>query len=198
MIDYTLEWLLPSSQSIPSVLIICPTIHRQTLSHHLHSNLSPALSSLHIELQTYDETPENPVGTCVLLRHVAKSIGSEDVVVLPCDFIPPPSLDLSTLLNRFRVDGSLATSTWFAPAEKEGEGDEGKSPIVWDEKMGRLLHVDSLDDQDRNSEEVQLRMSILAKCVFSSISLLRDVDVWIKTPKSADEQEIPRFACIRM
>jgi len=181
MIDYTLEWLSSSSSSsssssneVSGVLIVCPTMHRQALTHHVHSDLSPALSSLHIEIQTYDETPESMVGTAVLLRHVANRI-QQDFVLLPCDFIPPSlssssssssTLQLSTLLNQFRVDstdGGLVTSTWFAPSTVTEES--GRSPMVWDEKTKTLLYVDSLDDQDRNGDELELKMSVLSKCV---------------------------------
>ena len=34
-------------------------------------------------------------------------------------------------------------------------------PVVYDEKMGTLLHVDVLDDSDWNGEDIELRMSLL-------------------------------------
>lgn len=68
--------------------------------------------------------------------------------------------------------GSLATACWFtghrpekgAFPEEWGPSVRGV-PIVWDDATGTLLHIDTLDDQDRNSEEVELRMSMLSRCV---------------------------------
>jgi len=153
------------------VLLICPTIHRPALYHHIHSDLSS--SNLHIDLQTYDETVSSCVGTCTLLRHFAHRI-QEDFVLLSCDFISPPSLPLSILLNRFRADsgshGSIATTCWYrttkldkaASSEEWGPAAPSTS-IVWDDASGTLLHIDTTNDLDRNSDELELRMSMLSK-----------------------------------
>ncbi|RDB16855.1 putative translation initiation factor eIF-2B subunit gamma [Hypsizygus marmoreus] len=171
MIDYVLNWIEQSG--IRDVLLICPAIHRPTLYHHIHSGTSVAPSSLNIDLQTYDESQDTSVGTCTLLRHFSSRI-PEDFVLVPCDFIPPPSLPLSLLLDKFRVDaifdGSIATTCWFAAhrPEKGSFPDEwGPSPppvpIVWDEPTGTLLHIDTPDDLDRNPEEIELRMALLSR-----------------------------------
>ncbi|KAG5643607.1 hypothetical protein DXG03_000615 [Asterophora parasitica] len=168
MIDYTLTWL--EQAGIKDVLLICPSVHRAAIYHHIHSGASV---SLRIDLQTYDESQDTSVGTCTLLRHFSSRI-QEDFVLVPCDFIPPPSLPLSVLLNKFRADaisdGSIATTCWFADhkPEKGAFPEEWgphpqPSPIVWDDASGTLLHIDTPDDQDRNSEEIELRMALLSR-----------------------------------
>ncbi|KAF8831672.1 hypothetical protein HHX47_DHR1000401 [Lentinula edodes] len=165
MIDYVMSWI--EQAGVKDVLLICPSIHRPMISHHVHSGLS----TLRIDVQTYDESPEGNTGTCTLLRHFANRI-SEDFILLPCDFIPPPSLSLSTILNKHRTesvsDGSVATACWFAAQKPDKNSlveDWGSIPppvpIVWDDATGTLLQVDTADDLDRNSEELELRMSLL-------------------------------------
>ncbi|KAK1224475.1 Translation initiation factor eIF-2B subunit gamma [Marasmius sp. AFHP31] len=170
IIDYVFSWL--DSSGIKDVLLICPSTHKGAISHHIHSDLTAASSSLRIDVQTYDESMEMPGGTCALLRHFSSRI-TEDFVVLPCDFIPPSSLPLSSILNKFRAesvgDGALATTCWFASTQPDKNAiveDWGSlpapSPIVWDQSTGTLLHIDNPDDLDRNSEELELRMSLLS------------------------------------
>ena len=101
----------------PDVLLICPSSHKPAISHYIHSQSSSAsFSSLHVDLQTYDESQELTVGTCSVLRHFSARI-QEDFVLLPCDLIPPESLPLSRILDKFRADsasdGSIATTFWF-------------------------------------------------------------------------------------
>ncbi|KAF5385870.1 hypothetical protein D9615_002456 [Tricholomella constricta] len=163
MIDYTLTWLEQAGIKV----------HRPAIYHHIHSGASLSLSSLRIDLQTFDESQDTSVGTCTLLRHFSSRI-TEDFVLVPCDFIPSPSLPLSILLNKFRADaisdGSIATTCWFADhkPEKGAFPEEWgphpqPSPIVWDEASGTLLHIDTPDDQDRNGEEIELRMALLSR-----------------------------------
>ncbi|KAJ6499401.1 UDP-3-O-glucosamine N-acyltransferase [Mycena sanguinolenta] len=168
LIDYPLTWLEHSG--IKDVLLICPAIHRPAISHHIHSH---PYSSLHIDIQPYEETADSGVGTCTLLRHFSSRI-PRDFVLMSCDFIPPPSLPLTSILNKFRTDtvsdGLIATTCWFAThkAEKNASPDEwGHIPpsvsIVWDKPSSTLLYVDTPDDLDRNSEELELRMSMLSR-----------------------------------
>jgi translation initiation factor eIF-2B subunit gamma len=123
-------------------------------------------------VQTYDESQDSGIGTCALLRHFSSRI-TDDFVVLPCDFVPPESLPLSALLNKFRTesvsDGLIATSCWLtrsrsdkdaAFAEEWGSSDV---PILWDEKTGTLLQIESHNDLDRNADDLELRMGLLAK-----------------------------------
>lgn len=93
---------------------------------------------------------------------------------MPCDFIPSPSLRLSDLLNKFRIDavseGSLATTCWFASqlpekgtfVEEWGIAPTSRS-IVWEPSTGTLLHIDTSDDVEDNSEEMELKMSMLSR-----------------------------------
>lgn len=162
------------------MLLICPAIHRPAIYHHIHSD-AVSLSSLRIDLQTYEETQDTGVGTCTLLRHFSSRIPG-DFVLVPCDFIPPLSLPLSALLNKFRADalsdGSIATTCWYEAhkPEKGAALDEwgplaSSVPIMWDETSGTLLHIDTPDDQDHNSMELELRMSLLSSFVSCNYSL---------------------------
>ena len=97
-------------------------------------------------------------------------------MILPCDFIPPQSLPLTVLLNKFRVDtlseGSIVTTCWYASHEpekgvflEEWGPVPSSTPIVWDPSSGTLLHVDTMDDLDQNSEGIGLKMSLLSRYV---------------------------------
>ena len=130
-------------------------------------------SSLRVDIQSFDGTQELNVGTSSILRHFSSRI-QEDFVLLPCDFIPPPTLPLSKLLNKFRSeaasDGAIATGCWFESpkSEKSAAPDEWGShsqacPIVWDDRTGTLLYIDTLDDTDKNAEELELRMNLLSR-----------------------------------
>jgi len=155
------------------VLLICPARHRSSIHHHIHSDVSS--SSLRIDLQTYDDSQEGNVGTCSLLRQFSSRI-PEDFVVVPCDFIPPPSLPLCHLLNKFRVDALseslLATTCWHSsqPLEKGSFPEEWGPlpttfPIVWDPSSSTLLHIETPDSIDRDADEIELKLPILSRSV---------------------------------
>ena len=188
MLEYPLAWLertgvagtipdiklkYPLKISLPDVLLICPTAHRSAMSNYIQSDVSSLFPALRIDLQTYEETHDMAVGTCTLLRHFSTRIQS-DFIVLPCDFVPPPTLSLNQLLNKFRTettcDGSIATCCFY----EAGKPDKGttteewgvlptNSPIVFDDRSGTLLYVDTPDDVDRNNEEFEFRMSLLSQ-----------------------------------
>lgn len=159
------------------VILICPSSHRPAISHYIHSDSSSS-PSLRIDLQAYDESQDLSKGTCALLRHFSSRI-LDDFVLLPCDFVPPPSLPLTLLLNKFRTDsvadGCIATACWFEVQTPE-KGTlvhewghvESPVPIVWEESTGTLLHVDTSDDVDNNAEDIELRMALLSQYVRST------------------------------
>ncbi|KAF8647118.1 hypothetical protein AX16_006950 [Volvariella volvacea WC 439] len=167
MLEYVLNWI--DQSGIKDVLLICPAIHRAPIYHHVSSSAS----SLRIDLQTFDETAELAAGTCTLLRHFANRI-TKEFVIIPTDFIPPPSLPLSKILDRFRSDtissGSIATTCWIpayhpdkmTPAEEWGGGPT-PTPIVYERENQQLLYVDGIDDRDKNSQEIELKMSLLIR-----------------------------------
>jgi translation initiation factor eIF-2B subunit gamma len=129
-----------------------------------------------VDVQTYDESPEEPVGTCAVLKHFSSRI-LRDFVILPCDLVPPEDLSLTLVLNKYRVeskvDGAIVTCCWLKAhgADKGTVPDEwgprvSSVPIVWDKVSGTLLHIDTPDDRDRNSDEMEIRMSLLSRSVF--------------------------------
>lgn len=193
MLEYPLSWIeqsgiksryfwviqqLDLSNSFPDVLLICPAAHRSAISHYIHSDTSSSsFSSLRIDLQTYDESQDLSTGTCTLLRHFSNRIGG-DFILIPCDFVTPPSLSLTNILNKFRADstsdGAVATACWFEVQNlhlgkdaipEEWGSSSTVAPIVWDESSGTLLHIDTPDDEDRNGEEIELRMALLSKYI---------------------------------
>ncbi|KAG6333563.1 hypothetical protein ID866_5525 [Astraeus odoratus] len=96
-----------------------------------------------------------------------------DFVLLPCDFVPPPSLPLSRLLDKFRTevmaDGAIVTTCWFemslekTAAPEEWRMSSRSTAIAWDDSTGALLYVDNPDDTDRNPDELEIRMSLLSR-----------------------------------
>ncbi|KAI9437749.1 UDP-3-O-glucosamine N-acyltransferase [Lactarius indigo] len=179
MIDFPLTWLEQSG--ITEVLLICPTAHRPSISHHIHSDTSSSsYPSLHVDVQTYDESPDQPIGTCAVLKHFSSRI-QRDFVLLPCDFVPPEDLSLTTILNKYRIEsnlgGAIVTSCWLKARVSDVGGipDEWNPtrtsvPIIWDKKSGTLLHVDTPDDRDRNADELEIRMSLLSRYPIASLS----------------------------
>ncbi|KAI0368336.1 UDP-3-O-glucosamine N-acyltransferase [Pilatotrama ljubarskyi] len=188
MLEYPLAWLEQSG--INDVLLICPSSHRSAMSNYIQSDVSASLPALRIDLQTFEESQDMAPGTCTLLRHFASRIKS-DFIVLPCDFVPPPSLSLTQLLNKFRTestyDGAIAT-TCFYEAGKPDKGSVTEDwgvppsnvPIVFDERTGTLLHVDTPDDVDNDSEDFHLRMSLLSQYPRTKLSAsFRDSHVYV-------------------
>ena len=66
------------------------------------------------------------------------------------------------------------SSLWYehlSPEKEKNASDDVWSslsptiPIVYDDASGTLLHVDTPDDQDKNSDELELRMAMLWKYV---------------------------------
>ncbi|OSD07073.1 UDP-3-O-glucosamine N-acyltransferase [Trametes coccinea BRFM310] len=188
MVEYPLAWLEQSG--ITDVLLICPASHRSAMSNYIQSDISSNYPSLRIDLQTCEESQDMAPGTCTVLRQFSSRIQS-DFVLLPCDFVPPPSLSLTQLLNKFRTestyDGAIATACFY----EAGKPDKGtvtedwgmiptNLPIVFDERSGTLLHIDSPDDVDNNSNEFELRMSLLSQYPRTKLSAsFRDSHVYV-------------------
>ncbi|KAF9820326.1 hypothetical protein IEO21_01540 [Rhodonia placenta] len=207
MLEYPLVWIEQSG--IKNVLLVCPTPHKSALSNYIQSDSSSSFPSLRIDLQTYDETQDLNVGTCAILRHFAHKI-QQDFVLLPCDFVSPHSFSLTQLLNKFRTetmyDGAIATACFYEgrKPEKGSSTDEwgllpSPVPIVWDERSGTLLHIETPDDADRNGEEIELRMSLLSRYPRARLSAsLLDSHVYVCRRQVLDAlQQKSRFDSIR-
>ena len=160
--------------TIPDVLLVCPTPHRRSIADHVGSDASASFPSLRIDLQTYGDPQDSSFGTVSILRTFAHRI-DRDFVVLPCDFIPPSTLQLSTVLNKFRMesasDGSILTSTWYEapPQPDKHSGDEWgphtpPTSIIWDEKSESLLQVEVPDSSTREDDEIEIEISLLSMC----------------------------------
>lgn len=155
------------------ILLICPTVHRPSIYHHIHSDSSSIASSLRIDLQTYDETQDTAVGTCIILRSFADRI-TKDFIVLPCDFFPPPSLPLNKILNKYRADnacrGSLATICWISTQipDKTSTFEEWGYPpcppqIIWDGAKRVVVRIETPNKVDCNPQELDMSLSLLNK-----------------------------------
>ncbi|CAL1706994.1 unnamed protein product [Somion occarium] len=208
MLDYPLAWL--EASGIRDVLLICPAPHRASVLHYINSDSSASsFPSLRIDLQAFDESENLTVGTCQLLRHFAHRI-DQDFIIVPCDFIPPPSLPLSRVLNKFRTeatyDGAIATTLFFEQPKpdktstpEEWRSGPASTSVVWDEKSGTLLHVDTPDEIDDDPEEMALNMSLLRRYPRSKLSAnLQDAHVYVCRRTVLDVlKEKPRFDSIR-
>lgn len=109
--------------SCTEVVIVCPFSHRPLISHFVHSESHGSFPSLNVKIETLED--DESMGTADVLREFADSFQvcasylvtsqvqilalndptlKADLIVLPCDFIPPPELSLSTLLDAYRMD----------------------------------------------------------------------------------------------
>lgn len=189
------------------MLLICPAIHQPALHHHINSDISS--SSLSVDIQAYDETQESTAGTAQLLRHFASRI-TEDFVLVPCDFIAPPSLPLSLLLNKFRIESTshnaIVSTCWypaFIPEKGQLYEEWGPVPpppaIVWDPSTDSLLHVDTPDDHDKNADEIEFKMDLLSRHPRSKLSAsFQDSHVYVcQRSVLLLLQDKPRFESFR-
>ncbi len=139
MLSYVLSWIEDSSvrgvlhsgrtinhrlNFFSDVLVVCPSSHRNAISNFVDSEPS----SLNVVVHSFDQ--ESTKGTCSTLRHINTSTGTSTTATsssFPCDIIPPPSLKLESVLNKFRVDRSTGRlpphqSLPRIPSAREGEG----------------------------------------------------------------------------
>lgn len=163
------------------VLLICPYSHRSEIAHHVHSAMSStSFSSLRIDIQTCEDDEAATLGTCSILRKFVNRIQvstlvqclaqalishlpQNDFILLPCDFIPSPSLPLSVVLNSYRADteGMIISTLFYEVKEEDKSSSEDAiTPplIVYDTKTGTLLHVDYSGDTE---DELELHMRLL-------------------------------------
>ncbi|KAG8713121.1 hypothetical protein FRC09_019068 [Ceratobasidium sp. 395] len=140
MISHVLHWIEDY------VLVVCPSAHKPEISHHLHRS---EYSNMQLDLVSVDEDDLVLTGTAQL-----------DVIVLPCDFLPPPSLSLTTLLNAFRedVDEPVAGVLLYERSVSGDGKDKGpKLTIGIDEATKTLLYVDGDDDDE---DELEIHMGL--------------------------------------
>ncbi|QRV79833.1 translation initiation factor eIF-2B gamma subunit [Ceratobasidium sp. AG-Ba] len=155
MISHVLHWI--EDCGISDVLVVCPSAHKQDISHHLHRS---EYSNMTLDLVGVDQDDLALTGTAQVLREIEEHI-KLDVIVLPCDFIPPPSLSLTTLLNAFRedVDEPIAAVLLYErtiPADGKDKGP--KLTVGLDEATKTLLYVDG-DDDDEDELEVHMGLT---------------------------------------
>ncbi|KZO93160.1 nucleotide-diphospho-sugar transferase [Calocera viscosa TUFC12733] len=155
MVSYTLQWL--EEARVFDVLFITPQSHKAAIQHHLSSSNS-SWPSLRVELESVDDEEAESLGAADLLRMFADRIHS-DAVVLPCDFVPPPSLPLNLLLNAHRVDVEDPVITALL-VETGEEMKDGPIPTLMGlhAQSNTLLFVDDNADPD---DDVALRMNML-------------------------------------
>ncbi|KAB5591291.1 UDP-3-O-[3-hydroxymyristoyl] glucosamine N-acyltransferase [Ceratobasidium theobromae] len=139
MISYILHWV--EDCGISDVLVVCPSLLKQEISHHLHRS---EYSNMQLELKSIDEDDISLTGTAEL-----------DFIVLPCDFMPPPTLSLTTILNAFRedVDEPIAAVLLYERQIPVDGKDKGpKLTVGLDETSKTLLYIDGDNDDDDDLE----------------------------------------------
>ncbi|CED85578.1 Translation initiation factor 2B, gamma subunit (eIF-2Bgamma/GCD1) [Phaffia rhodozyma] len=188
MISYVLTWL--EQAGILDVLILTPAPYHSSLSHHLQSfrqsQTSLGEGAMKIDLRAIESSVLDPNSggltgvdggssdesdggeiddeilkskTADLLRAYSNYL-STDFILLPCDFIPPPNLPLSALLDAHRTrPNATMTSLFYERAEVGKDGPE-RILVGWDRQTKSLLHVQEIEDVD---DEIELRMSLLWK-----------------------------------
>ncbi|KAG8981617.1 hypothetical protein FRB93_008505 [Tulasnella sp. JGI-2019a] len=155
MLSYPLAWL--EAAGITEVVIVCPFSHRSLISHFVHSESHGSFPSLNVKIETLED--DESMGTADVLREFSGRFQA-DLVVLPCDFIPPPELSLSTLLDAYRMD--TEEPMLAALLYERGEVVKDGPPLFiagLNEKTKTLLHVPTEEPQD----DLQLRMSLMWK-----------------------------------
>jgi len=159
-----LNWL--EDAGVTNVLLICPHSHRSAIAHQIHSDISSSsFSTLRVDIQTYEDDDTPTLGTCSILRRFASRI-QNDFIILPCDFVPSPSLSLSTILNRYRANAQeMIISSLFYEVSLETDslsyGESIGTPLIAYDESGTLLYVDYNEEGD--DEELELRMRLLWK-----------------------------------
>ncbi|QRW21840.1 translation initiation factor eIF-2B gamma subunit [Rhizoctonia solani] len=86
-----------------------------------------------------------------------------DVVILPCDFMPPPGLSLTALLNAFREDVNepIAAALLYERQIPADGKDKGPKLVVGaDEMSNTLLYVDGDNDDD---DDLEIHMGLTAE-----------------------------------
>ncbi|KDN37333.1 hypothetical protein RSAG8_10221, partial [Rhizoctonia solani AG-8 WAC10335] len=164
MISYVLHWV--EDCGISDVLVVCPSVLKQEISHHLHR---AEYSNMRLELKSVDEDDISIAGTAEVLRAIEPMIKAY-VIVLPCDFIPSPGLSLTTLLNAFRedVDEPVAAVLLYERQIPADGKDKGPKLVVGtDETTNTLLYIDGDNDDD---EDLEIHMGLTAEYSFPSNS----------------------------
>ncbi|KAG8822152.1 hypothetical protein FRC19_006641 [Serendipita sp. 401] len=115
MVSYCLSWL--EEADIREALIVCPPKHVSGLTDHIQAT-SPILN---VEIHAYDSESEESTSTVAILKKISSRIQT-DFIVLSCDFVPAPDLNLSRLLNLWRADISeIIMASLFHEASDEAQ-----------------------------------------------------------------------------
>ncbi|KAF8684073.1 Nucleotidyl transferase [Rhizoctonia solani] len=157
MISYILHWV--EDCGISDVLVVCPSVLKQEISHHLHR---AEYSNMRLELKSVDEDDVSISGTAEVLRAIEDTIKAY-VVILPCDFMPPPGLSLTALLNAFREDVNepIAAALLYERQIPADGKDKGPKLVVGaDEMSNTLLYVDGDNDDD---DDLEIHMGLTAE-----------------------------------
>ncbi|KAF8602544.1 nucleotide-diphospho-sugar transferase [Ceratobasidium sp. AG-I] len=155
MISHVLHWI--EDCGISDVLVVCPSVLKPEISHHLHRS---EYFNMQLDLKSVDEDDLTLTGTAQVLREI-ESLIKLDVIVLPCDFMPPPGLSLTTLLNAFRedVDEPVAAVLLYErqiPADGKDKGP--KLTVALDETSKTLLYIDG-DNGDEEDLEIHMGLA---------------------------------------
>jgi hypothetical protein len=89
-----------------------------------------------------------------------------DFLILPCDFFPPPTLQLSSVLREYRIaiDNLVLNSLFYeylaSESSDELPGPSAPPDVLFDEKTRSLIKVDY---SEGSTDDLEFRMSICWK-----------------------------------
>ncbi|KZV82345.1 hypothetical protein EXIGLDRAFT_729844 [Exidia glandulosa HHB12029] len=204
LISFPLTWL--EEAGVTDVLLLCPESHANAISNYLSSDASSsAFPTLAITTHTFPDAyrTDPSKGSCTVLKEFANKI-TTDFIILPCDLVPPPSLPLSALLDKFRMDTDgliLASLFHEVPSDRASlvPGDPLEDPpvVLYDPTTETLLQIND-DGSDDPEGEVDVRMATLWSHPRARLTThLSDAHVYVCRRAVLDTLSAHRFQSIR-
>ncbi|BEI85373.1 hypothetical protein CcaverHIS002_0507740 [Cutaneotrichosporon cavernicola] len=187
VINIVLDWVFAAG--LTDVLVIVPPEAAAAISEYLTEYLQLEFSSSshkrepRITVKTYDEGEGNDEdfddrsGTARILKRF-RALIKTDFVLLPCDISFPPSLTLSSILDRHRATpDAVLTSVLYEAPESVRESEE-KMIVAMDKGTNELLQISPVDDLENN--DLEMRMALISAHPTLSLSTrLLDAHVYV-------------------
>ncbi|KAF8322193.1 hypothetical protein DL93DRAFT_2072048 [Clavulina sp. PMI_390] len=157
MIFHPIQWL--QSAGISDIRVVCPASHKPLIHEALlrSDESSTSFSHVGITFETLDDSEAASLDTADILRKFSNKFVT-DLIVLPCDFIAPKNLSLSSFLNDYRVDTErpLLKALLYERGENVKDGPDARLYGI-DKRSNSLVYVDN----DEGEEELEIEMSLL-------------------------------------